>query len=138
MDNMLKEDLKILDELLRTAYDLISPISHHDDLKFLTTKSLEDGFKKNPSCYLKMTNGRGHTLFPICNRAGIKCTKMMAFSKKLATAMHTTPDTPMPEGITVILKKLDYLMSRYKSPSTPLKAAARKGMETKKFNSKMG
>ena len=80
MENI-NEELQILDELLRTAYDLISPLSHHDDLKHLTAQGMEDEYKKTPGCFLKMTTGRGHTLFPICNRAGIKCTKMMAFSK---------------------------------------------------------
>ena len=78
----LTEDLEMLDELLRKAYDLISPLSHHDDLKLLSPESMEDEYKKKPSCFIKMQTGRGHTLFPICNRAGIRCTKMMAFSKK--------------------------------------------------------
>ena len=67
MEN-LYEDFQNLNELIRTASSLISPITYRDDLNRLTPEFVQQDAKKSPGCYLKLGQGRDHTLFPICNR----------------------------------------------------------------------
>lgn len=125
----LNENMELLEELLRKTYDLISPLSHHDDLKLLTPQHMNIDSEKNPRCYLRM----GNTIFPICNRIGIKTPQMIQFSLKLAKRMYGTEGVDQ-EQLDVIISNLTTLLSKYSQPvPRPLRAAARKGHSTKKF-----
>lgn len=133
----LQEDFEILDELIRKAYDLISPLDHHDDLKFLTIDYMMDDAKKNPGCYLKIKKGRDHTLFPICNRSGIKTTQMIKFSLKMANKLYDKEDVDN-EELDKVVSKLNFLLRRYNSPASPIRAVVNKIKSTRKFNKNMG
>jgi hypothetical protein len=133
MDKNLNENFEVLEELLRKTYDLISPMTHHDDLKRLTPQMMDDDSEKNPGCYLRM----GNTVFPICNRIGIKSPQMMQFSLKLANKMNGVGGVDQ-EQLSAMIAKLNFLLSKYSQPvPRPLKAAARKGHSVKKFRRNM-
>lgn len=136
MENI-NEDLKVLHELLRTAYDLISPITYHDDLNRLTPEFVAQDSKKRPGCYLKIDNGSDHTLFPICNRYGAKCPKMINFSLKLAKKMAERVD-PRERDLTGIIVKLEKLHRKYSKPVPNTQSQAiLKAKSTRDFNRNM-
>ena len=135
MENI-NEDFKILSELLRTAYKLISPISYHDDIKRLTPEFLKRDSVKTPGCYLAVGDGQSNTLFPICNRYGYKDPAIIKFSLKMAKRLadENQHDKFMPG--TVI--KLERLLSKYGKPiPKTVSQAALKTKATKTFNKKM-
>lgn len=129
----MNKNFEILEELLRQTYDLISPISHHDDLKRLTPQMMNDDSEKRPECYIRM----GHTIFPICNRIGIKTPQMIQFSLKLAGKMRDD-ECEDKEQLEDVITKLTSLLSKYSQPvPKPWRAAARKGHDVKKFRRNM-
>ena len=81
----LNEDFKVLNELIRTAYKLISPIPYHDDIKRLTPEFMNRDYVKTPGCYIAVGDGNNNTIFPICNRYGFRDPDMIKFSLKLAS-----------------------------------------------------
>ncbi len=131
----LNKDYKSLNELIRTAYQLISPMTYNDDVDRLTPEFVMNDSKKRPGCYLKLGQGADHTLFPICNRYGYKDPKMIKFSLKLAKKVaerNVGTDT-----FTVILK-LQKLLNKYDKPvPNTVSQAVLKGQATKIFNKKM-
>lgn len=127
------KNFEVLEELLRRTYDLISPISHHDDLKRLTPQMMDADSEERPECYLRM----GNTVFPICNRIGIKTPQMIQFSLKLASKMNDVGGADQ-EQLGAITAKLTTLLNKYSKPvPRPLRAAARKGHSVKKFRRNM-
>jgi len=134
MEN-LNEEYKVLEELLRTAYNLISPITYHDDLNRLTPEFVRQDSEKNPGCYLKLGQGADHTLFPICNRFGFKDPQMISFSLKLAKKMAEKFGDDRASGLIIKLTKLSAKYSK-EIPKTNSQAAL-KGLATKTFNKKM-
>jgi hypothetical protein len=134
MEN-LNEDFEVLNELLRKAYSLISPITYHDDLDRLTPEFVKKDSQKTPGCYLKLGQGADHTLFPICNRYGYKDPKMIKFSLKLAKRLQEKGATHGIEGTVIKLQKL---LTKYDKavPNTKSQAFL-KGQATKTFNKKM-
>lgn len=134
MEN-LNEDFKVLSELLRTAYKLISPITYHDDLKRLSPEFVQQDFEKNPGCYLRLGQGADHTLFPICNRYGYKDPQMINFSLKLATRIAKKQGDRGMEGMIIKLQKLS---TKYSKPvPKTVSQASLQGLSTKTFNKKM-
>ena len=134
MEN-LNEDFKVLNELFRTAYSLISPITHHDDLNRLTPEFVQQDAIKRPGCYLRLGQGADHTLFPICNRYGYKDPQMIKFSLKLAHKIAKKQGDRGMEGMIVKLEKLSKKYSK-EVPKTNSQAALQ-GIATKKFNKNM-
>jgi len=134
MEN-LNEDFKVLNELLRTAYKLISPISYHDDIKRLTPEFLKRDSVKTPGCYLAVGDGNNNTIFPICNRYGYKDPDIIRFSLKLAKKMAEKDcDHPHIPGTIV---KLQRLLSKYDKPvPNTMSQAVLKAKATKSFNQK--
>jgi len=134
MEN-LKEDFEVLNELLRTAYKLISPISYHDDIERLTPEFVKQDYVKSPGCYLAIGTGAEHTLFPICNRQGYKDPNIIKFSLKMAKRLaEKNTDSNMEETI----GKLTKMLSKYDKPIPNTNSqAALKRKSTKIFNSKM-
>jgi len=131
------ENFKVLNELFRKAYDLISPITYHDDVDRLTPEFVQQDSKKNPGCYLSIDTGSDHTIFPICNRYGYKCPKMINFSLKLAKGMAKSEIARERDmtGAIIQLKKLHAKYSK-EVPNT-MSQAVLKGKSTKRFNRKM-
>ncbi len=134
----LQESFLVLEELLRQANALISPISFHDDLKLLSPEKMAKDAEKNKSCYLTIRRRSGSVLFPICSRNGAKCPQMIQFSLKMANKLAGKPETP-PDQIQVIIKKLERLQSKYSKPiPKPPGQAYLKGLSTKKLRKQMG
>ena len=133
----LQESFEVLEELLRQANNLISPITYHDDIKRLTPDFVMGDAKKNPGCYLKMGIGQKHIFFPICNRAGMKCPHIIKFSLKLANRLNDL-EHAHPERVTTVIAKLTRLLHRYDRPvPKPSRAAGVKSLATQKFNQLM-
>lgn len=132
---ILNEDFEVLNELLRTAYKLISPISYHDDIKRLTPEFLKRDSVKTPGCYLAVGDGTNNTIFPICNRYGYKDPDIIRFSLKLAKKMAEKEcDHPHIPGTIV---KLQRLLSKYDKPvPNTMSQALLKSKATKSFNQK--
>ena len=131
----LNEDYKILDELLRTAYELISPLSFHDDLDRLTPDFVSDDSKKRPGCYLKLGQGANHTLFPICNRYGYKDPRMMKYSLELARKLDEENEDVDVSDTIIELKRL---LNKYDRPiPNTVSQANLKRKSTKMFNKQM-
>ncbi len=137
MSKKLNESFEVLEELLRRTYDLISPMTHHDDLKELSPQIMDDQFKEKPECFVRMGTGPKHTLFPVCNRIGIKSPHMIQFSLKLAMKLNDVGDVDK-KHLGAVITKLSSMMSKYSRPiPKPWRAAARKGISTRKFNDEM-
>jgi len=133
----LQESFEILEELLRQAHELISPMTYHDDLERLTPQFMMGDMQKNPGCYIKMDTGRKTMVFPICNRNGIKTPQMIKFSLKLAARLNDA-DYVDQERISIVISKLNRLLNRYDRPvPKPSRAAGVKSLATQKFNQLM-
>ena len=133
----LTEDFKVLNELIRTAYKLISPIPYHDDIKRLTPEFMERDYVRTPGCYIAVGDGNNNTIFPICNRYGFRDPNMIKFSLKLAKKMAEVDHVDRP-NLPGTIVKLERLLSKYDRPvPKPMKQAAIKGQSTKKFKNKM-
>lgn len=136
MEN-LNEDFKVLNELLRTAYKLISPISYHDDIKRLTPEFMKKDSDKNPGCYIAVGDGNNNTLFPICNRYGYKDPDIIKFSLKLAKRIVDQQNSDQ-RDIPGTIVKLEKLLAKYGKPvPKTVSQAVLKGKATKLFNTKM-
>lgn len=135
MEN-LNEDFKVLNELLRTAYKLISPISYQDDIKRLTPEFLKRDYVKTPSCYLAVGDGNNNTIFPICNRYGYKDPDMIRFSLKLAKKMAEKENSDQ-NDIPGVIVKLQRMLNKYDKPvPNTMSQALLKAKSTRKFNKK--
>jgi hypothetical protein len=111
----LQKSFQVLEELLRQATNLISPMSHHDDLKFLTADYMAKDSIKNNKCYLTIRKKSGSVLFPICSRAGMRSPEMIQFSMKLAKKLAGKPEVP-PDQLQVIINKLSKMNAKYSKP----------------------
>lgn len=111
----LQESFTMLEELLRQANDLISPITHHDDLKLLTTDYMKQDSIKNKKCYLTLRRQSGDVLFPMCSRAGMMSPEMIKFSLKMAKKLADKPEYP-PDQLQVIITKLEKMHNKYSQP----------------------
>lgn len=137
MSKNLNESFKILEELLRQTYDLISPMSHHEDLKELTPQFMEKDIVDRPECYIALKTGPKSTLFPVCNRIGMKAPKMIQFSLKMAQKLNNVPSIDQ-VALKAVIVKLSSMMTKYSKPvPRPWRAASRKGISTRAFNQNM-
>jgi len=132
--NKLNEAYQVLEELLRQANSLISPITHHQDLERLTPDFVKSDSAKNPTCYLKLATGRNHTLFPLCSRNGIHSPQMIKFSLKMAERLNDNEEVDR-DKLNVIVKKLSAMHQKFSKPiPKPGSNGYLKGMATGKFN----
>ena len=132
----LKESLQILDELLRKAYELISPLDMHSDLKWYLNRDMRKAqMEKFPKCFVTIQNKMGRQIpFPICNVMGMTCPKMIDFSMKLANKLNQSDDFDN-EVVVALIGRLKRLHSRFdKDVPTPAPEAARKAGTTKGLN----
>jgi len=132
----LEEGMQILDELLRKAYSLISPLDMHSDLKWYLDRDMRNAqMEKFPKCFMKMKNKIGRDIpFPICNVSGMADLKMVDFSLKMAERMKDEPDYDQ-DNIDLVVTQLKRVKARFdKDIPTPAPEAARKANVTKNFN----
>ena len=134
-EKTVQESMDNLNELIRVANSLISPISVHDNLKWLMDRNLrKKHFEQYPKCYLSMNIGAKNFSLPICNRSGIEDPNIISFSKKVINRMA---DRNMlnSSDIIITLKRLDMLERKFSKPiPKPQGMAARKGKVTKTLN----
>jgi hypothetical protein len=136
MEN-LNEDFKVLNELLRTAYKLISPISYHDDIRRLTPEFMKRDSVKTPGCYIAVGDGNNNTIFPICNRYGYKDPDIIKFSLKLAKKIVDQKNSDQ-RDIPSVIMKLEKMLNKYSKPvPNTVSQAVLKGKATKAFKQKM-
>ncbi len=133
----LQEAYQILDELLRQANSLISPITHHQDLALLTPDYMKQDSAKNPTCYLKLSTGRKHTLFPLCSRNGIHSPQMIKFSLKMAEKLNNFDEVDR-DKLNIVIHKLNALHQKFSRPiPKPGSTGYLKGISTGKFNKEL-
>lgn len=132
----INEDLKILDELVRKAYELIAPYDVHDDLEWLMNKDMRTKhLEKHPKCWKSLKKqGRELPFFPICNRMGMEDPAMIDKSMQIADKMKDKPDIDQ-DKLLYTLRGLAALKKKFsKEVPKPVDAAARKGKVTKSMN----
>lgn len=135
MDHI-EEKLQVLDELLRKAYSLISPLDIYSDLKWYLKRDLRKAqMEKFPKCFIVIKNKMGRDIpFPICNVMGMTDPRMVSFSLKLADALKDKPDIEA-DRLSRCIHTLRRLYARFnKDVPTPAPEAARKATTTKSFN----
>ncbi len=134
--DLIKEDVKVLHELIRKAYDLIAPFSYHDDLKLMMHKQMrQTSLEKFPKCWILLKNKIGREIpFPICNRIGLEDPNIIDFSLKLAEKFKDKPEVDQ-DHLCKCIKRLMALKSKFsKDIPRPAPEAARKGKVTKNMN----
>lgn len=132
----IEEQLQVLDELLRKAYSLISPLDAHSDLKWYLKRDMRKSqMEKFPKCFIVIKNKMGRDIpFPICNVMGMTDPRMISFSLKLANALKDKPDIEA-DRLSRCICSLRRLYARFnKDVPTPAPEAARKATTTKSFN----
>ena len=85
MATEMKQDLEMIEELIRKVDGYLSP-EHADDYSYLYNKDTRDRlYGDHPECFLKIQGvGREFpTLFPICNRYGHKDAKVIDISRRV-------------------------------------------------------
>ena len=132
----INEDLQILEELIRKAYDLIAPFDVHDDLEWLMHRDMRTKhLEKFPKCW-KTLNKQGRELpfFPVCNRMGMEDPAMIDKSLAIANKMKDKPEIDQDKLLTTI-RGLAALKKKFsKDIPKPAQAAARKANVTRGFN----
>lgn len=129
------KEIVILEELIRRAYEHMSPFSYHKDLEWLSDPDLRKTlFDKFPKCYLSLSiNRKDIPFFPICNRLGFVDPRIVMFSMKLANKLSAVGDPRVDitnlQGVT---KRLEFLHRKYsKEVPKPEDMAVRKAMVTR-------
>jgi hypothetical protein len=132
---MNNKKLELLDELLRTARSLISPISYHDHLNSLSDRDFRNKlFDGNPKCYLTIKyKSKEIPFFPICNRTALEDPRIIKFSLKLAKKMVGKGDVDQ-EHLIVVIKKLESLHKKFiKETPKPTSMAVKKAASTRQL-----
>jgi len=131
----IQEDFTYLEELLRLAYNLISPSTYKDDLNWMKDRSVtEKMYNKCPSCFLTiMRKDKGIIYFPICNRARIEDPRVIKFSIIFAGKLSGNEHIDE-EELKAIMKRLERLNSTFSKPiPRSTRMAILKGRTTKQF-----
>jgi len=110
----INENIQLLEELVRKAYQLISPIPFEYDLKWLMKMDHRNAlFEKNPKCFLKLKHlGREIPFFPCCNRAGITDPKMIDISIKMIDKLSGNDQVDQ-DALIVTAQRLKALKSKF-------------------------
>jgi len=136
----LNENIQLLEELVRKAYELISPIPFDYELKWLMKQDHRNAlFEKNPKCFLKLKRmGRSDLyevpFFPVCNRAGMIDPQMIDLSLKMVDQVAGN-DRVDQDSLVVVAQKLKALKSKFSKelPRTN-EMGAKKAQVTKFLN----
>jgi len=136
----LTEEIQLVEELVRKAYSLISPIPYEYDLKWLMKQDERNAlFEKNPKCFLRLRRMGSSGLydipfFPICNRSGIIDPQMIALSLKMVDKLAGN-DRIDQDALIITATKLRALQKKFsKEIPKPVEAATRKAQVTKFIN----
>lgn len=133
----MKDKFELLEELIRTAYNIINP---ETDLSYLLNKDIRDRlYGENPACFLKLAPiGRDTStyLLPLCNRHGIEDPKVISLSIKIVQKLMQDPKGRY--DVNLLIDLLTKLQHRYdvfvkRVPKPPI-AAAKKANVTKAIN----
>lgn len=102
----IKTKLENLDELIRKADSLISPLTVDQRLSWLLNKDFRTKhFEQHPKCYIMMKRGgRDLPFFPICNRMGSEDPEVIKMSKAMANRLRGKEDIDQDELDTIIVK----------------------------------
>lgn len=132
----INENIQLLEELVRKAYELISPIPFDYDLKWLMKQDHRNAlFERNPKCFLMLKRmGRDVPFFPVCNRAGAMCPKMIDISLKMIDKLSGNDQIDQ-NALVVTAQRLQALKSKFSKeiPKTN-EMAAKKAQVTKFLN----
>ncbi len=137
MSKNLDEQFEVLEELIRTANELINP---ENSLAYLQKKDMIDRlYGEKPSCFLKLAPiGRDTSayLLPLCNRRGMEDPKVIRVSMKVVQRFLDDPKGRFDVNIlNTLLSKLQHRHSVFsKTVPKPARTAARKANVTKMFN----
>lgn len=132
----LNEQLQLLEELVRRAYQLINPVPFSYDLKWLMKQNERNAlFEKRPKCFLKIKHmGREIPILPVCNRSGIIDKEMIDLSLKMVDRLAGN-DRVDQDALIVTATKLKALKSKYsKEIPKPSDMAGRKAHVTRFIN----
>lgn len=130
------KNFEYLEELLRTARSLISPITYHDHLKKIMDRDFRKKlFDGNSKCYLTINyKGRDIPFFPICNRTALEDPRIIKFSLKLAKRMVGRDDIDQ-DSLNLVIMKLEGLHKKFtKQVPRPTSMAVKKGKATKEMS----
>ncbi len=137
MSKHLDEKFEVLEELIRTANNLINP---ENSLAYLQKKDMIDRlYGEKPACFLKLKpTGRDTSsyLLPLCNRVGMEDPKVIAVSMKVVKKFLDQPTGRFDiNHLNTLLSKLQHRHSTLsKTVPKPARTAARKANVTKMFN----
>ncbi len=129
------KDIAVLEELLKTAHNLISPLSDKQEIEWLmndeTRKRIMD---RHPKCFLKFSIGRNHVVLPICNRMGFHDPRIIGLSIKAMDKVIDRSDYDKIE-FDIMYKRLDRMFRKY-SKEIPKSAryAVKKAKQTQRLN----
>lgn len=132
----LNEHIQLLEELVRKAYQLISPIPFSYDLEWLMKQNNRNAlFEKNPGCFLKLRRmGREIPFFPICNRNGMIDPQLIDLSLKLVDKLSGN-DIFDQNHLLIIASKLRSLRKKYSNEiPKPTEVASKKSLVTRFIN----
>ncbi|MCK5605150.1 hypothetical protein KAR91_24885 [Candidatus Pacearchaeota archaeon] len=133
----LNEEFQAVEELLRKAYELITPTDMHSDMKWYLDRDMRKAQQeKNPKCWMMLGKaGREVPFFPICNVMGMTDPKSIDFSLKMATKLKDKPEVDQ-DRLTSVMHKLQVMKTRYgHEVPKPADMAAKKAGVTKNMNS---
>jgi hypothetical protein len=138
MTTEMKQDVEIIEELIRKVDGYLSP-EDGDDYSYLYNKDTRDRlYGDHPECFLKIQGvGREFpTLFPICNRYGHKDAKVIDISRRVVRRLMSDERGDMDvNDLQGILGSLDRSHSVYsKDIPKPPAQAGRKAHTTRMMN----
>lgn len=134
--NIVKEQLSVLDELIRSVAKNLEP---HDTLKALQHKQLRDRLRgKHPECFVcvKQLGGQTPDFFPVCNTAGMVDARAIEMSiRAIDKLMNDDSGSYDSNDLTKMLTKLHRMKDVYsKTVPKPPNMAGRKAMVTRMMN----
>lgn len=133
----LNEDFQTLHELLGKVKSLISPITYHDDMKWLMDRKNIGKFKETyPKCVIPLNIGRKNYVMPVCNRMGSMDKDMINLSLKMVIKLMNKEENEEFRGeIDIVKIKLERLLNKYSQDiPKPADMAAKKAIATKLLN----
>ena len=134
-NDIIKEELQNLSELIRRANELINP---DKSIGYLLKKDMRDRlYGMKPACFMKLQPiGRDTSayLFPVCNRYGMEDPKVIQISIKMIERLMT--DDRFSSGdLQTMLNSLNHKNDTFvKRVPKPASAAAKKAQVTRMFN----
>ena len=134
-NDIIKEELQNLSELIRRANELINP---DKSIGYLLKKDMRDRlYGMKPACFMKLQPiGRDTSayLFPVCNRYGMEDPKVIQISIKMIERLMTD-DRFSSSDLQTMLNSLNHKNDTFvKRVPKPASAAAKKAQVTRMFN----